>query len=63
MITDLSDFRLKKAIDAGIDVACNVGKEDLAEKVKEKIIIWKIFQKKQSNCKPNFDGQSPSLHE
>jgi L-iditol 2-dehydrogenase/threonine 3-dehydrogenase len=35
MITDLSDFRLKKALEAGIDVACNVGKEKFIEKVKE----------------------------
>jgi len=35
MITDLSDFRLQKALDAGVDVACNVSKEDFSEKVKE----------------------------
>ena len=35
MITDLSDFRLEKALAAGVDVACNVGQEDFAEKVKE----------------------------
>ena len=35
MITDLSDFRLKKAAEAGIDVICNVGKENFGDKVKE----------------------------
>ena len=35
MITDLSDFRLQKALEAGIDVACNVGRENFAEQVKE----------------------------
>ncbi len=35
MITDLSDFRLEKASEAGIDVTCNVGKEIFGEKVKE----------------------------
>jgi 2-desacetyl-2-hydroxyethyl bacteriochlorophyllide A dehydrogenase len=35
MITDLSDFRLQKALEVGIDVACNVGHENVAEKVKQ----------------------------
>jgi len=35
MITDLSDFRLQKALDVGIDATCNVGKENFAEKAKE----------------------------
>ena len=35
MITDLSDFRLEKALEAGIDAACNVRKETFADKVKE----------------------------
>ena len=35
MITDLNDFRLEKAIEVGIDVACNVEKLKLAEMVKE----------------------------
>ncbi len=35
LITDLSDFRLQKALEAGVDVACNVGKEDFADKVNE----------------------------
>ena len=34
LITDLSDFRLQKAIDAGIDGVCNVRDEKLAEKCK-----------------------------
>ena len=33
MITDLSDFRLKKALDAGIDAACNVKTEELKGKL------------------------------
>jgi L-iditol 2-dehydrogenase/threonine 3-dehydrogenase len=32
LITDLSDFRLGKATEVGIDVVCNVAKEDFAEK-------------------------------
>ena len=35
MITDLSEFRLKKALEAGADAACNVRTEDFADKVKE----------------------------
>lgn len=35
MITDLSDFRLKKALDAGIDAACNVKTENLTDKLAE----------------------------
>lgn len=35
MITDLSDFRLQKALEAGIDAICNVQKEKLADKVEE----------------------------
>ncbi len=35
IITDLSDFRLQKALDVGIDATCNVGKESFAEKAKE----------------------------
>ena len=35
LITDLSEFRLAKALDVGIDAACNVAKENFAEKVKE----------------------------
>jgi len=34
LITDLSDFRLQKALDAGIDGVCNVRNEKLAEKCK-----------------------------
>jgi len=39
MITDLSDFRLQKALDVGIDATCNVGKENFAEKAKE--VLWR----------------------
>ncbi len=35
MVTDLSEFRLEKALEAGADAACNVGTEDFADKVKE----------------------------
>lgn len=35
MITDLSDFRLEKAVEAGIDLTCNVVNVNLAEKVEE----------------------------
>ncbi|MBT8045433.1 MAG: alcohol dehydrogenase catalytic domain-containing protein [Verrucomicrobiae bacterium] len=35
LITDLSDFRLQKALDVGIDAVCNVSKESFAEKAKE----------------------------
>ena len=35
LITDLSDFRLQKATDAGVDVACNVGTDNFADAVKE----------------------------
>jgi 2-desacetyl-2-hydroxyethyl bacteriochlorophyllide A dehydrogenase len=35
MITDVSDFRLHKAHEAGIDSTCNVHKENLAEKIEE----------------------------
>ena len=35
LITDLSDFRLQKALDVGIDATCNVAKESFAEKAKE----------------------------
>ena len=34
LITDLSDFRLQKALDAGIDAVCNVRTENLREKCK-----------------------------
>jgi 2-desacetyl-2-hydroxyethyl bacteriochlorophyllide A dehydrogenase len=34
LITDLSDFRLQKALEAGIDGVCNVRNEKLAEKCK-----------------------------
>jgi 2-desacetyl-2-hydroxyethyl bacteriochlorophyllide A dehydrogenase len=34
LITDLSDFRLQKALDAGIDGVCNVRNEKLADKCK-----------------------------
>lgn len=34
LITDLSEFRLGKALDAGIDGVCNVGQEALGEKCK-----------------------------
>jgi len=35
LITDLSDFRLQKALDCGIDAACNVKSQDFAKKAKE----------------------------
>lgn len=35
MITDLSDFRLEKAMEAGVDVACNVRTEAFSDKVKD----------------------------
>ena len=35
MITDLQDFRLQKALEAGIDAACNVGTESLSDKIEE----------------------------
>jgi 2-desacetyl-2-hydroxyethyl bacteriochlorophyllide A dehydrogenase len=35
MVTDLSEFRLEKALEAGADAACHVGTEDFADKVKE----------------------------
>jgi 2-desacetyl-2-hydroxyethyl bacteriochlorophyllide A dehydrogenase len=35
MITDLSDFRLQKALAAGVDAICNVQKENLADKAEE----------------------------
>lgn len=34
-ISDISDFRLQKALEFGMDFAINVAKEDLAEKIKE----------------------------
>jgi 2-desacetyl-2-hydroxyethyl bacteriochlorophyllide A dehydrogenase len=34
LITDLSDFRLQKALDVGVDATCNVRSENFAEKVK-----------------------------
>ncbi len=34
LITDLSDFRLQKALDVGVDAACNVRAENFADKVK-----------------------------
>lgn len=35
LITDLSDFRLEKARQAGIDATCNVGSESLPDKISE----------------------------
>ena len=35
LITDLSEFRLQKALEVGIDATCNVGQDNFAEKVKE----------------------------
>jgi L-iditol 2-dehydrogenase/threonine 3-dehydrogenase len=35
LITDLSDFRLKKALEANVDATCNVGQEDFADKVQD----------------------------
>jgi L-iditol 2-dehydrogenase/threonine 3-dehydrogenase len=35
MITDLSDFRLQKALECGVDVAYNVGTKNLADRVKD----------------------------
>lgn len=35
LITDLSEFRLQKALDVGIDAACNVATQNFTEKVKE----------------------------
>ncbi len=35
LITDLSDFRLQKALEVGIDACCNVATENFADKVKE----------------------------
>ncbi len=35
LITDLSDFRLQKALEVGIDAVCNVGREDFAGKARE----------------------------
>ncbi|MFO7821435.1 MAG: alcohol dehydrogenase catalytic domain-containing protein [Lentisphaeria bacterium] len=35
LITDLSDFRLQKAEDAGVDVTCNVSRESFPDTVKE----------------------------
>jgi len=35
LITDLSDFRLEKARETGVDVTCNVFTEDLAETLRE----------------------------
>lgn len=35
LITDLSDFRLKKALDVGVEATCNVGSENFATRAKE----------------------------
>jgi len=35
LITDLSDFRLEKALEANVDATCNVGQENFADKVQD----------------------------
>ncbi len=35
LITDLVDFRLQKALEVGVDFACNVVKENLASRIKD----------------------------
>ena len=35
LITDMSEFRLKKALDVGVDATCNVKTENFADKAKE----------------------------